>query len=180
MPGYYNKPKADYRGAVKYLRTIYNNEDVAIYDTLRAFRSWEPHLYGRGVYYGKHMKVRQYNWNKWTSLLNDGFDTSGRLFLFLHAGKANGPHFTKNDKLIERNFEQMTIIYAKDESLSLKETTLIYIDEMLKFFPENSSKVDLHLARAKLLCKDSTKIARKHIDLAEGFLSGGSVDFQCD
>ena len=88
--------------------------------------------------------------------------------------------FSVNDKLIERNFEQMTIIYAKDESLSLKETTLIYIDEMLKFFPENSSKVDLYIAKAKLLCKDSTETARQHIDLAEGFLSGGSVEFQCD
>jgi hypothetical protein len=74
----------------------------------------------------------------------------------------------------------MTIIFAKDESLSLKETTLLYIDEMLKFFPENSSKVDLHLAKAKLLCKDSIENARQHIGLAEGFLSGGSVDYQCD
>lgn len=73
------------------------------------------------------MKVRQYNWSKWTSLLNDGFDTSGRLFLFLHAGKENGSPFTKNDKLIERNFEQMTIIYAKAESLSLRKTTLLHI-----------------------------------------------------
>ena len=127
------------------------------------------------------LKVRQFKWSKWVNELQEnGFATEGRLFLFLHAGKPNGPHFTNNKALVERNFEQVTIIYAKDKSLSLKETTLLYIDEMLKFFPENSSRVDLYLAKAKILCQESKNEAQKNLALANNLLGDGSIQFRCD
>lgn len=171
LPAYYSDPKPDYRGAVEYLRTIYNNEDVAVYDTFREHGRYEPGLKGRGVYFGKKLKIRQYKWGELVDMLEEGFQTKGRVFLFIHAGKAGGPPITNSDALVERNFEQMAIIYAKDKSLSLKETVLLYIDEMLKSLRNDSSRVDLYLAKAKLLLQDSPKQAQENVELAEALLA---------
>lgn len=101
------------------------------------------------------------------------------LFLFLHAGKANGPRLTRNEGLVERNFEQMAVIHARNGSLTLRETTLLYIDALLDIFPDNSSKVDLYLAKARLICPDAREEAVKYIEMANGFLCGESVDYRC-
>ena len=185
LPSYYAKPKGfaqtDYRGAIQYLKTVYNENDVAVYDTFRQYGVWEPNLYGHGVYYNDdQMALRQYNWNNFISFLEKGFTTEGKLFLFLWVNKDDGTKFFNSDELVEKSFEQMTVVYIQNKSLSIKEQTLLFIDEMLKFFPEDSSRVDLYLAKAKILCQESKSEATKNVLLANKLLKGKSVEYRCD
>ena len=143
-------------------------------------------MYGKDVYYGKQLKIRQYNWETWLTMLENGFQTNGRLFLFLHNNRresphfVSGPYFTNSDAIIERNFEQLAIVNTKNASLSLKDTSLLYLDEMLTFFPEDSSRIDLYLAKAKLLCKSSPELAIKNLKLAENLIADKKIEYQCN
>ena len=102
------------------------------------------------------------------------------MFLFLHAGKAQGPRLTRDEALVERNFEQMAVIYAREGSLTLRETSLLYIDALLDIFPDNSSKVDLYLAKARLICPDSREEAKKYIEMANALPAGKVIDYRCE
>jgi len=152
----------DYRGVGHYLREKMKPEDVIVMGTFRLAMDFNPPLTGVGLYYPRNTESWRFPRkvvHVWTRV-----KTQGNVFFVLeHGTKGNLEppglrRFSDPNNFSEKSFYGFKVISPKLKKLNVRKNPVeVILDEALRFFPEDSSKSRILLAKSVLFCSAGRK-----------------------
>ncbi|MDH3976260.1 MAG: glycosyltransferase family 39 protein [Deltaproteobacteria bacterium] len=161
---YFIQDKTDWRGASQHLMNILGDKDVILTESFHEYGTWEPGFIGRWFYFNSINE--DYNIDGLTNYLFSNPETKGNLvlLLFMNFQGSKKPPIV-SDQLEVREFTGLNIITLKEPSKLLMENYWVMYSELLRFMPEDSSRVDLYLNAARW------PIASSNVKEAEAYFS---------
>lgn len=167
--------KTDYRSAGSLIEREYEEgRDLVLYSSFRPRGAWNPPLFGEGLYFSK--AVVQHGLPDIADEVRKRSSDRGRIFLVLHE---EVPDLGRRDaRLLRHVFHGLTIIHHTDP-LPLGSSLDELLDSMLLFYPRDSSRADLLLAKARWLCHSKPAQARALIDEARPWIGDLAADSAC-
>jgi hypothetical protein len=142
---YYEIEKTDYRGAATYLKKMMTDSDILIFESYRDHGRWEPHLYGKGIYYDK---LNQFSIKRATENIRNASDNKGKVFILLHEDIPRHKNLIIDDRFMEVKYKGLRIISLKQSSGQLKMDFIELITQLLQHYPQTNSRYDLYMALA--------------------------------
>ena len=177
LPSYYTGAlKTDYRSAGQYMEKIFvPGRDLFVFGSFRHLGRWEPELYGQGFYFKKDLQ--QQSLLSMPEVVRKNPDKLGKLYFFLHE---HHPDLKINENIFEqRVYHGTQLIFERGGARSLESQALTILGEMLKFYPQDSSRVRVLMALTWLTCERHLEQAKRLIREAQKWAPDISMPEHC-
>ena len=146
---YYYEQKEDWRGSSSYIRTLINSNDIVWVETpwpYGSYGGYQPVFDGKPIYCPE---IRDFSTDAIIKYVTENRRINGNVILVYYGIKT--PIQLDNNNLMIRNFHRIAVISLRNPDPAIFDNIRALLDEMENIYPEDSSRVRVYLAKARLL-----------------------------
>ena len=146
---YYYEQKEDWRGSSSYIRTLINSNDIVWIETpwpYGSYGGYQPVFIGKPIYFPE---IRDFSTDAIIKYVTENRQINGNVILVYYGIKT--PIQLDNNNLMIRNFHRIAVISLRNSGPFILDNIRALLDEMENIYPEDSSRVRIYLAKARLL-----------------------------
>lgn len=169
----YAQPKTDYRAAGLALDQRARPGDVIVCKSFKRWDAWEPHVYGQDLYF--KAQLPQFTLAELLDWLPDHGDQPGRAILLIHDTIADDMRLADTAQFEVLRFPGLALVIPRATGATVRDSLATMVDEMLRFYPNDSSRMAVYVAKASLSRQADPQTAMALRLKAQALVPGGKL-----